>query len=151
MPRQACVLFSLLALLAIAGVTGCSKLPSVRFDSPFGQSEWVEVQSPSIVTGPFPALTFSVVNMRDRVLSVQVEIDQIEGDGDCENSFRLEPGRTFQYTCPQRSVAVGQRYRGDLRVYEDWGDTKLAEHRHRILEIQADEQGGLMLVGRPAK
>ncbi len=151
MPGQATVVLLAVSLLALASVTGCSKLPSVRFDSPFGPSDWVEVQDPSVVPGPFPALAFSVVNLKDQVLSVQVEIDQIDGDGDCENDFRLEPRGTFRYSCPQRSVAAGQRYRGDLRVYKDWGDTKLAEHRHRLLEILAGEEAELILVGRPAE
>lgn len=153
MPRQASVLVSFLSvlLLALASVPGCSKLPSVRFDSPFGQSDWVEVQDPTVVPGPFPALSFSVVNLKDQVVSVHVEIDQIDGEGDCANIFRLEVGRTFRYSCPQRSVAAGQRYRGELRVYKDWGDTKLAERRRRILEIQADAGNELILVGRPAE
>ena len=151
MPRYATVLLMAVSLGALGGATACSKLPSVRIDSPFGQSDWVEVQDPVVVPGPFPALAFSVVNLRDQVLSVQVEIDQIDGEGDCANIFRLEPRRTFRYSCPQRSVAAGQSYRGDLRIYKDWGETKLAEHRHRILEIQAGPGDELTLIGRVAK
>ena len=149
MPSQARLVLLALSLLALA--TACSKLPSVHFNSPFGRSDWVEVRESAVVTGPPPALVFSLVNRKSQVLSVQVEIDEIEGGGDCQNTFLLEPGRTIRYSCRQRTVTPGNRYRGDLRVFTDRGATKLVERLHRILVIEAGPDDELFLVGQAAK
>ena len=128
---------------------GCSKLPSVHLDSPFGKSNWVELHDARVVTDPAPALAVTVVNLTDKQLSVRVVIDEIEGRDDCQNSFRLISEQSVDYSCEQIFVAEGKRFRAEILVYKDWGQTKLAERIRRLIEIETGEDGGLVLVGRP--
>jgi hypothetical protein len=136
---------------AVAALSGCSKLPSVQFDSPFGRTDWVELQDAVVVTGSSPALAVTVVNQKDVNLSLRVEIDEIDGRGDCANSFRLGPDQKFWYSCPQPAVKAGARYRTNIRVYKDWGQTKLAERIQGIVKIEAGPDGSLRLIREQAE
>lgn len=142
-------LVALLPMLAGAGLSGCSSvpLPTLRFDSPFG-GEWVAFRDGLVVESPRPALAGNFVNLRKREISVRVEIDEIDGADDCATSFGLGPEQTRPFACPQSSVAEGKRFRVEVRVYTDLGDTDLAERIHRIVEIERDDAGRLVLVGR---
>jgi hypothetical protein len=140
---------SFILLLVVMLAAGCSKLPSVSFDSPFGQSNWVELQDSEVVAGFSPALQVTIVNLKDDVLSVRFIIDQIEGRDDCQNSFRLNPRQSIRYSCAQLYVAEGKQFRAEVQVYRDWGQTKLAERIRRNIEIEKAAGGKLVLVGRP--
>jgi hypothetical protein len=144
-PRRALVCLALLALLAV----GCFKLPTVRFEPPFGRSEWVILRDAGIVESPTPAIKVEIVSRTKAPLWVRVLIDDIEGTDDCQNSFRLEAKRSRRYTCPQRVVAAGKRFRAEIIVYRDQGQTKIAERIRRFVDVEADEEGALILVGRP--
>jgi hypothetical protein len=139
-------------LLLSGGVVllACSSvpLPTLRFDSPFG-GDWVAFRDGIVVESPRPAVAGNFVNLRKREISVRVELDDIEGDDDCASSFRLGPEQTRPYACPQSAVAEGKRFRVEVRVYTDLGETDVAERIHRIVELRRDEEGRLVLVGRP--
>ena len=137
------------ALLAATLVSGCSKLPTLRFDPPFGASNWVAFQDAVVVEGFSSAISVTIVNLKDQEILVRIEIDEIEGGGDCANSLRLGPIEKLGYSCPQPLIRQGNRYRVDARVYKDWGETKVAERIRRIITIETGEDGGLILVGRP--
>ena len=138
-------------LLGTAIASGCSGLPTLRFNSPFGSSNWIELRDSVVVGAPSPALAVTIVNQRDVKLSVRIEIDEIAGANDCINSIPLDPGQQFRYACPQKFVAAGKRYRAEIQVYKDLGGTKVAEHIRRIVDIEKGADGGLILVGRPVK
>ena len=142
------------ALLTVATLAGCSwlsGLPTLRFDSPFGETDWIELRDATVVIEPSPALAVTLVNQKDVNLSVRFEIDEIEGSSDCANSFRLSAGQKFWYSCPQPFVAAGRRYRVDIQVYKDLGQTKLAERIQRLIQIETGANGALVLVGQPVK
>jgi hypothetical protein len=146
--RVSALLFST-ALLSASMGSGCFNLPTLRFDPPFGSSNWVEFQDSVVITGFSPGLGATIVNLKNKKISVRVEIDEIEGGGDCANSLSFGPLEKLGYLCPQPLVRVGNRYRVDVRVYKDWGETKTVERLQRAITIEKDNDGGLILVGRP--
>lgn len=139
------------ALLAATLVSGCSMFPSVRFESPFGRSNWVAIQDSAVVVGPPSALAVTFINRKEDAVSVQIDVDQIDGAGDCANSFRLDPEQSTRFSCPQQSVVVGQRYRVAIRVYNDLGETNVVERLRRTVRIVTTESGGLALQGETAE
>jgi len=137
------------AVLAVSSLAACFKLPSVRFDSPFGQSNWVVFEDSIVVGPPTPALAGNFVNQKGSSIVVRIEVDEIEGGDDCANSISLAAKETKPYACPQSFVAAGKRFRIDVRVYKDLGGTDLVERIQRHAELQVGEDGELVLVGRP--
>jgi len=136
-------------LFVVLFAAGCFKLPTVRFEPPFGRSDWVVLQDARIDGSPAPAIRAEVVSQTDATLWIRVLIDDIEGTDDCQNSFRLDAKRSRQYSCPQRVVEVGKRFRAEIIVYKDQGQTKIAERIRRIVVVEVDEEGAFVLVGRP--
>jgi hypothetical protein len=132
-------------------VAGCSSLPlpSIRFDPPFGGGDWVEAQDSTVIRKPSAALAANFLNLRDQEISVRIEIDQVDGGNDCMDIFRLGPKEKTGYFCRQASLSENAEYRFDLRVYDDLGDTNLVEHIQRMITLESNEQGVLVMVGRP--
>lgn len=149
MKRKSKRFVATLVVLFASAFVGCFKLPSVRFDSPFGQSNWVVFEDSIVVGPPTPALAGNFVNQKGSSIAVRIEVDEIEGGDDCANSISLAARETKPYVCPQSFVAEGKRYRIDVRVYKDLGETNLVERIQRIAELQVGEDGQLVLVGRP--
>ena len=137
------------ALLSASMGSGCFNLPTLRFDPPFGNSNWVEFQDSVVITGFSPGLGATIVNLKNKKISVRVEVDEIEGGGDCANSLSFGPLEKLGYLCPQSLVRLGNRYRVDVRVFKDWGETKVVERLQRIITIEKGKDGRLILVGRP--
>jgi hypothetical protein len=137
------------AALAMLGSLSCFNLPTVRFDPPFGYGNWVQFEDAIVVGPPTPAIAGNFVNLKDSDIAVRIEIDEIAGGDDCANSFGFGPKEKRPYACPQSFVAEGKRYRVDVRVYKDRGETNLAERIQRIVTIETGEDGELILVGRP--
>jgi hypothetical protein len=131
-------------------VCGCSRLPSVRLDSPFGRSGWVETHDAHVEMGPPPAMIVTVTSQKDENLSLRISIDEIEGADDCLNSIELSPRQSVLYRCSQRSVKAGKRFHAEIVVYRDVGQTRVAERIRRLIDIQEGEGGELILVGRSA-
>jgi hypothetical protein len=146
-PRRRDLFLSVLSTVTV--LCACSGLPSVRFDSPFGDGRWVEFRDGVVVGAPTPAIAGNFANLKDVRLGVRVEIDAIGEDDDCANTFSLGPGETRAYACAQKFVAAGKRYRVDVRVYKDLGSTDLVERVQRIVTLETGDEGELVLVGRP--
>jgi hypothetical protein len=138
---------ALASAFTLAGAA-CHKLPSVRVDLPFGRSDWIELRDARVVSSPSPAIGVTLVNPRDEALSVRVVIDALEGADDCENSLRLAPDQSVAYACPQRAVAAGRRFRAEIDVFRDLGQTRVVERIRRRIEIVETPSGELTLVGR---
>jgi hypothetical protein len=143
--RISCALF-----VAASVVFGCRSLPSVEFSPPFGRSNWVSLEDAQVIDGARPALAVTIANERDRPIWIRMEIDEIEGWNDCTNSFRLDPQTSHRYSCPQTSIAAGTRFRAELLVFRDRGNTQAAERIRRLIEVKRNERGDLMLEGRPS-
>ena len=142
----------LLVVLVILVASGCSRmsLPSVEFSSPFGQSNWVELLDARVIDGATPALAVTVANLKKKPVWVRVEVEGIDGGNNCMNSFKLDPGTSHRYACPQTSISAGNRYRAELVVYKDQGNTRVSERIRRLIEVRRSESGALVLDGRPA-
>jgi hypothetical protein len=140
----------LAALLLAFIVCGCSRLPSVRLDSPFGRSGWVETRDARVEMGPPPAMLVTVTNQKEENLSLRISIDEIEGADDCLNSIELSPRQSVLYRCNQRTVSAGKRFHAEIIVYRDIGQTRVAERIRRFIELREGEDGDLVLVGRAA-
>ncbi len=149
MQRRIKRLLLVLLMIGACVLSGCLKLPSMRFDSPFGYGNWVVFEDAIVVGPPNPAIAGNFVNLKGSDVAVRIEIDEIAGGDDCSNSLGLGPKEKKPYACPQTFVAAGKRYRVDVRVYKDLGETKLAERFQRIVELQVGEEGELVLVGQP--
>jgi len=138
-----------LGLLAAFVALGCGGLPTLKFDPPFGRSDWIEFKNSHLIDGPPPALAVTISNRRNVPLWVRMEIDELEGGDDCMNIFKLEPKKSFPYFCAQTSLTAGKRFRVQAIVYKDAGNTRIAESIHRLIELQRGAYGRLELVGRP--
>ncbi|MBW1882212.1 MAG: hypothetical protein JRJ58_01695 [Deltaproteobacteria bacterium] len=125
-------------------------LPSVEFSSPFGQSNWVELLDARVIEGATPALAVTVANLKKKPVWVRVEVEEIDGGNSCMNSFKLDPGTSHRYACRQTSISVGNRYRAELVVYKDQGNTQVSERIRRLIVVRRSESGALELDGRPA-
>ena len=144
----ACSLVPILVLVGLA----CSKpLPSVKMSSPFGYSNWVKLQDAHVAQGPRPSLGVTITNQKRNPIWVRMVIDELEGRNDCANSFKLLPGLAYEYVCPQASVNAGNRYRAELVVFKDQGNTKPTERLHRIILLKEGAGGNLVLEGRDAE
>ncbi|MBW2693526.1 MAG: hypothetical protein JRE57_12985 [Deltaproteobacteria bacterium] len=146
--RVLCV--GILAALASLVAIGCGWMPTVKFTPPFGRSDWVELKDPHVVDDDNPAIAVTISNRKKRPIWVRVLIDEIEGGDDCQNVFKLDVGESFFFSCPQSSVEARTQYRVELLVFKDMGNTKVAERLNRLVTIQRNENGALVLVGRPA-
>ncbi len=142
----------LLVALMILVASGCGgkSLPSVEFRSPFGHSNWVELRDAGVIEGATPYLAVTVLNRKKKPIWVRVQVDEMEGWNDCLNSFKLNPGASHRYVCPQTSVSVGNRYRAELTVFKDMGNTRATERIRRLIEVKRSPSGALELDGRPA-
>ena len=140
----------LVSLFAVALVFGCAAMPTLKFDPPFGRSDWVEFQNSHPVDGETPMLAVTIANQRDVPLWVRMEIDEIEGDDDCMNILKLEPKTSHPYACPQVSLRAGKRFRAQAIVYADSGNTKSVESINRLIELRIGTNGQLELIGRAA-
>jgi hypothetical protein len=148
--RLACACL-LTVLVTFVGI-GCTKrLPTVRMTSPFGHSNWIELLDSRVIEGPQPALAVTMKNQKKKPIFVRMVIDELDGRSDCANSIKLLPGVEYPYVCPQASVSAGNRYRAELVVFRDQGNTKPTERLHRLIVLKADENGNLVLDGAPAK
>ncbi len=136
-------------LLAAFVALGCSRLPTLKFNPPFGRSDWIEFKDAHLVDGPTLALAVTISNRKKIPLWVRMEIDELNGGDDCVNLFKLDPNTTFPYFCVQRSLRAGKRFRVQAIVYRDAGNTKIAESINRLIELQYGAGGQLELVGRP--
>lgn|GEM_PF-3492020 len=130
-------------------VVGCSRLPTVRLDPPFGRSDWIELSDSRVIEGARPALVVTISNPKKIPLWIRMEIDEIDGRDDCMASFKLAPKMSHLYSCGQDDVSVGKRFRAEAIVYKDAGNTKATETIRRLVEIQKGPNGELILVGRP--
>jgi hypothetical protein len=137
-------------LLAALVVFGCAGLPTLKFTPPFGRSDWVELKDSHVVEGDSPAIAVTVTNRKKRPIWVRMLIDEIEGGNDCQNVFKLDVQESFFFSCPQSSLQARTQYRVELLVFKDMGNTKVAERLNRLVTIQRNENGALVLVGRPA-
>ncbi len=137
-------------ILAALILFGCSGLPTLKFTPPFGRSDWVELRDSHVVDGDTPAIAVTIKNRKKKPIWVRMLIDEIEGGNDCQNVFKLNEQESFFFSCPQTSITVGTRYRAELIVFRDMGNTKIAERINRIVTLQWNDDGGLVLVGRPA-
>ena len=140
----------LASILTALVVFGCSWMPTVKFTPPFGRSDWVELKDPHVVEGDTPALAVTVTNRKKKPIWVRMLIDEIEGGNDCQNLFKLDVQESFLFSCPQSSVLARTQYLVELLVFRDMGNTKLAERLNRIVTIEQNENGELVLTGRPA-
>ena len=143
----------LIVVLTLVSGFACRRLslPSVEFRSPFGQSNWVQILDARVFEGDTPSLTVTIANLKKKPIWVRMEIEEIDGWNDCMNSFKLDQGASHRYVCPQTSVAVGNRYRAELLVYKDQGNTQTTERIRRLIELIRNESGALELIGRPAE
>jgi len=148
-PANSISLFGFHVFLASVFV-GCSALPTLRFDPPFGRSDWVEFQDSRVVAGSISALAVTISNRRNVPLWIRMEIDEIDGDNDCMNILKLEPETKVPYSCPQASLGAGRRFRVQATVYKDSGNTKVVESINRLIEVRLAASGQLELLGRPA-
>ena len=139
-----------LGLLAAIAVLGCSRLPTLRFNAPFGRSDWIEFKDSHLIDGPTPALAVTISNRKNVPLWVRLEIDELGGGDDCMNIFKLEPKTSRPYTCVQTFLSAGKRFRVQAIVYRDAGNTRTAESINRLIELQPGADGQLELLGRPA-
>ena len=140
-----------LGVLVISVAVGCTKsLPSIKFESPFGHSNWVEISDGRAVGGETPSLSVTIKNLKKKPIWVRMIIDDLNGWNDCENSFRLTPGSSHRYVCPQTKLTVGTRYRAELTVFKDQGNTKPTERIQRTIELEQAADGSLVLGGPPA-
>jgi len=142
--------FILSGFLTALIVGGCSALPTLKSDPPFGRSDWIEFQNSHPVDGVNPALVVTIANQRNVPLWVRMEIDEIEGDNDCMNILKIEPNTSSLYSCPQVSLRAGKRFRAQAIVYKDPGNTDTVETINRLNELQVGADGRLELRGRPA-
>jgi len=140
-----------LALALVLMVVGCSRLPTVTFDPPFGRSDWIELADSRVIEGARPALAVTISNPKKIPLWVRMEIDEIEGADDCMSTFKLAPKMSHLYVCPQDLVTPGKSFRAEAVVYKDAGNAKAIETIRRLVEIQEGPNGQLTLVGRPVK
>jgi hypothetical protein len=130
---------------------GCTKsLPSIKFESPFGHSSWVEISDGRAVGGTTPSLSVTVKSLKKKPIWVRIIIDDLNGWNDCANSFRLAPGSSHYYVCPQTALTVGTRYRAELTVFRDQGNSKPIERIERTIELGQAADGSLVLGGPPA-
>jgi hypothetical protein len=143
----ACALVVLVVLMSF----GCRRLPSIKFESPFGHSNWVGIEGARVVEGSAPAIAVTISNRKNHPIWVRIEIEVIDGWNDCANSFKLTPGASHQYVCPQTAISAGTRYRAALVVYKDRGNTKPTEQLHRLIDVKEAENGSLVLEGRDAR
>jgi len=137
-------------ILAALVVFGCGGLPTLKFTPPFGRSDWVELTDSHVVTGDNSALAVTITNRKKKPIWVRMLIDEIEGGNDCQNVFKLDVQESFFFSCPQSSLQARTQYRVELIVFKDIGNTKVAERLNRLVTIQRNENGALVLVGRPA-
>jgi hypothetical protein len=150
-PTDSIRIFCLCVCLpAILVVVGCSRLPSVKLNPPFGRSDWIYIGDSHVIEEGRPALTVTISNSKKVPLWVRMEIDEIDGDDDCWNTFKLEPGMSHLYYCTQTKVLPGKRYRVEAIVYKNAGNTQLAESIRRLVELQLGPDGKLEIFGRPA-
>jgi hypothetical protein len=124
--------------------------PAVEIRSPFGQSNWVEILDARVIEGAKPSLAVTIANLKKKPIWVRMEVEEIGGRSDCMNSFKLNPGMSHRYVCPQTSVSAGNRYRVELVVFKDQGNTRFSERIRRLIEVRRSESGALVLDGRPA-
>lgn len=143
-PRQLALALALIMLGA-----GCSRLPTIRFDPPFGRSDWVKLSNSGVIEEPTPALRVDIANDTGATLWARIRIDDIVGTDDCLSVLRLESKRSQEFRCPQRSLEAGKQFQAEIIVYRDVGQTRIAERIRRIVEVRRDEKGTLQLVGRP--
>ena len=142
------------ACLIVALLDGCSffkGLPSVQFNRPFASTDYVDLRDAHVRRGAEPALLVTVANKRRTRIWVRMVIDELEGRNDCVNSFGLDPDESFLYICPQPTIREGLRYRAELTVFRDRGNTSVAERLNRIIEVQRNAEGELVLIGKPAE
>lgn len=139
--------FIWVGFLATLAAVGCTRLPSVEFSLPFGHSDWIELRDAGVIDGVAPALVATVVSRKKDLLWVRFVINQIEGADTCEGQFKLYPQTSHPYRCPLTSVDEGARYRAEITVYKDAGDTQVAERIHRTVELQRSQSGGFELIG----
>ncbi len=142
-----------LGLLAALVVLGCSRLPrlpTLSFEPPFGRSNWIEFRDARVLDSPTPALTVTISNRKNIPLWIRMEIDELGGEDDCMNVFKLEAESSRAYVCAQTFLSVGKRFRVQAVVYKDVGNTKTVESINRLIELQRDADGELELVGRAA-
>lgn len=137
-------------MIAALVAFGCSGLPTLKFTPPFGRSDWVELRDSHVVDGDAPAIAVTIKNRKKKPIWVRMLIDEIEGGNDCQNVFKLNEQESFFFSCPQSAITVDTQYRAELIVFRDMGNTKVAERINRIVTLQWDDDGGLVLVGRPA-
>ena len=138
------------SILTAVVVFGCGWMPTVKFTPPFGRSDWVELTDSHIVGGDAPALAVTITNRKKKPIWVRMLIDEIDGGNDCQHVFKLNVQESFFFSCPQSTVQARTQYRVELIVFKDMGNTKVAERLNRIVTVQLNENGDLMLVGRPA-
>lgn len=142
-----------LGLFAALVVFGCSRLPrlpTLSFDPAFGRSNWVEFRDARVIDDPTPALTVTISNRKNVPLWIRMEIDELEGEDDCMNVFKLEAKSSHPYLCAQTFIRAGKRFRVQAVIYKDVGNTKTVESINRLIELQRDADGELELVGRAA-
>jgi len=142
--------FLFVAIVAMLALLGCIRLPTLRFNSPFGQTDWVELRDSQVLSGPDSAFVVTVVNQKEQSIWVRFLIDEIEGANDCADAFRLDARSEYTYRCAQPRLVAGAQYRAELTVFKDFGNTKVAERINRIVSLEASDDGGFVLVGRPA-
>jgi hypothetical protein len=140
----------ILAALASLVAVGCSWLPTVKFTPPFGRSDWVETTDPHVIDGDNPAIAVTIKNRKKKPIWVRMLIDEIEGGNDCQNVFKLNEQESFFFSCPQTSITADTQYRAEILVFKDMGNTKVAERLNRLVTVQRNENGELVLRGRPA-
>lgn len=121
----------------------------VRFDLPFGHSDWITWQDVHVVEGAEPAFVVTVLSQKDRPIWVRFLIDEIEGDNDCADEFRLDPDSRYVYHCPQARLQKGTEYRADITVFKDFGNTDVAEQIDRLVTLEVTDGGDFALSGRP--
>lgn len=138
-----------LGVLTILAVLGCSGLPTLNFTPPFGRSDWVELKGSHVITGDNPAIAVTITNRKKKPIWVRMLIDEIDGGDDCQNVFKLDTQESFLFSCPQTSIEERTQYRAELIVFKDMGNTKVAERINRLVTVQRDENGELVLIGRP--
>jgi len=137
-------------LLGMLLAPGCKTFPTLEVELPFGHTGWIEIAEVRVVEGAAPALAATFIARKDQPVWVRLTIDGVDDERGCEDEFQLDPYTRYPFRCPQVSLAAGMRYRAELVVYKDIGDTHIAERIRRHLEILASEGGGLELAGRPA-
>jgi hypothetical protein len=138
----------LLTLVVTLALAGCIRLPTLRFNSPFGETNWVALTQSQVLEKPSPAFVVTVTNQKNQPLWVRFLIDEIDGANDCADVFQLDPESSYTYRCPQATLKEGAGYRAELTVFKDFGNTEVAERLNRIVLLRMDEEGGYTLIGQ---